>query len=75
VARTVSESLLCDVCGTATNVTPYTIVSPDGAAVVDLCIGDAKPLVKLWRAGSTEPRKRLTGNRSRAQGHAVIPVD
>lgn len=75
MAKTVSENLVCDVCGTSSRVKAFTIVSEEGAAVVDLCVGDAKPLVALWQAGSTEPRKRITGDRSRAQGHAIIPVD
>lgn len=75
MARTVSEKLVCDVCGTSSRVSSFTIVSEDGAAVVDLCVGDAKPLVALWQAGSTEPRKRVTGDRRRSQGHAIIPVD
>jgi hypothetical protein len=74
MAKTVSEQLVCDVCGTTTNVAAYTIVTPEGAAVVDLCAGDAKPLLKLWHVGSTEPRKRVTG-KTRPPGHAVIPVD
>lgn len=74
MARTVSEQMVCDICGTTTNVESYTITAPEGVAVVDLCAGDAKPLLKLWKAGSTEPRKRVTGQK-RPQGHAVIPVD
>ncbi len=75
MARATSEEMICDMCGTGTRVESYTITTPEGVAVVDLCPGDAKPLLKLWRAGSTEPRKRVTGDRRRPSGHAVIPVD
>lgn len=75
MARAVSEKLSCDVCGTVSRVESFTIVTKDGAAVIDLCPGDAKPLLSLYRQGSTEPRKKLTGDRSRSSGHAVIPVD
>ena len=75
MVREITETLKCNVCGTKTRVESFTIVTKDGAAVIDLCPGDSKPLLNLWRQGSTEPRKRLTGDRSRSSGHAVIPVD
>lgn len=75
MARTVSEALICDLCGTQTKVSAWTITGPKGVSVIDLCAGDAKPLAKMWDAGSTEPRKRLTGDRRRGAGHAVVPVD
>lgn len=73
MARTVSEELVCDECGTTARVEAFTIVTRDGAAVVDLCPGDAKPLVRLYALGSTEPRRRK--DRRAASGHAVMPVD
>lgn len=75
MARTVNETLVCDICGTESRVASYSIVAPEGVAVLDLCPGDAKPLLKLWQAGSTEPRKRVTGDQRRSSGHAVVPVD
>lgn len=75
MARTYAEEMTCDICGTKSRVDSFTIVSKDGARVIDLCVGDAKPLAELYRQGSAEPRKRLTGDKSRATGHAVIPVD
>lgn len=75
MARTVSENLLCDMCGTSERVQSYTILAPQGAAVLDLCDGDAKPLLRFWQTGSTEPRKRITGDRRRLSGHSVTPVD
>lgn len=74
MARNVSEDLICDVCGTGSRVTSYTIVDPDGATIVDLCAGDAKPLAALKAAGSKEPRRKAASTR-RASGHAVVPVD
>lgn len=73
MAKTISEDMVCDLCGTKSRVESYTIVTPQGAAVIDLCPGDAKPLLKLWQAGNTEPRQKVD-KRNRA-GHAVIPVD
>lgn len=76
MARTYNEELTCDICGSKSRVKSFTIVSEEGAAVIDLCAGDAKPLLKFWQAGSTEPRKKLTGGgHSRASGHSVTPVD
>jgi hypothetical protein len=73
MAKTITEDLICDICGTKSRVTAYTIVAPEGAAVIDLCTGDAKPLVKLWQAGNTGPRQRV--DKRTQTGHAVIPVD
>lgn len=75
MVRQLSAKLTCDVCGTTKNVRSYTIVAPEGAAVLDLCTGDSKPLMDLWHQGSTEPRKKETGDRRPGSGHAVIPVD
>lgn len=75
MARTYSEELACDICGTKSRVESFTIVSKEGAVVIDLCVGDAKPLDALYKQGSKEPRKKVTGDRSRNSGHAVIPVD
>lgn len=74
MARSVSEELVCDICGSNVNVESFTLVTPEGARVLDLCQGDAKGLRKYWNAGSAEPRKKVTGTK-RPQGHAVIPVD
>lgn len=65
------DVLTCDICGTTVNVAAYTIVTPDGAHIIDLCPGDAKPLLKLYDKGSDKPRRKRNG----PQGHAVIPVD
>lgn len=70
-----TQELVCDVCGSTRNVKSFTIVADDGAAIVDLCPGDARPLLKLWRAGSTEPRKKRTGTRRPTYGHRIEPVD
>lgn len=75
MARTYAEEMSCDICGTKERVESFTIVSKDGAVVIDLCIGDAKPLLNIYKQGSTEPRKRVSGDKSRSTGHAVIPVD
>jgi len=37
-------NLTCAACGTTKNVDAYTIVTRDGARVVDLCRGDAKEM-------------------------------
>lgn len=73
MARKYAEEMSCDICGTTSRVDSFTIVSTDGASVIDLCRGDSKDLRKLWDAGSTEPRRRETAKRS--GGHSVTPVD
>lgn len=75
MARTYAEELTCDICGSKSRVEAFTIVSKDGAVVIDLCAGDAKPLMTLYKEGSLEPRRRKTGDGTRSPGHAVVPVD
>jgi hypothetical protein len=72
VARDIK--IKCAVCGTTTRVSSYTIVTPEGARVIDLCQGDAKPLLTIYSLGSGEPRRKRDGGNDKPV-HAVIPVD
>lgn len=78
MARTTKEEMICDMCGTDREVSSFTIVTTDGARVIDLCAGDAKatPLLEAWNQGSGEPRRKMgRDGKPRPSSHAVIPVD
>lgn len=78
MARTTTEEMICDVCGTNRDVESFTVVRAEGARVIDLCTGDAKatPVMVAWLEGSGEPRRKMgRDGKPRATSHAVIPVD
>lgn len=78
MARTTTEAMICDMCGSDRDVESFSVVRQEGVRVIDLCSGDAKgtSLMAAWDAGSGEPRRK-TGRdgKPRATSHAVIPVD
>jgi hypothetical protein len=48
--------LVCDKCGLADDVKPFTVTTPQGRTRLDLCPRHAKPLVELVSAADTTGR-------------------
>ncbi|MBT2541961.1 hypothetical protein J7E99_14915 [Streptomyces sp. ISL-44] len=64
----------CDECGTSEDVEEFTITYGDETKDVDACPKHAKPLHKLFEAGTaraTSPAPRKAGR----SAHAVVPVE
>ena len=74
MATRVNELMECDRDGSPATKT-FTISAAGHVVLVDLCDKCAEPVEELMTQGTSDPRRRMAGERKRPGGHAVVAVD